>query len=337
MATHNISLSIIVPVYNVEHYLEKCILSLIDQDLNKSDYEIIAVNDGSTDNSLAKLQGLKEVYNDNVNLKIISQENQGLSGARNSGLKVANGDYIIFVDSDDILLPSTIKSLVETSQKNQLDILEFGASGITETGQITFTQTASSNGKVLNGKSYIENISYMGSACNKVYSLNFLNTHKLRFMPRVYIEDIEFNTRAVYKCERIMATDMVGAHFLQREGSITRTKNFNKSKKMIYDIFTVLSSINNFALTEVPENSKAYIVLKRRVSSLVATMLKRVLKETTDFNICEDILNKLEDSNLYPTKHKPLDSSKALFMSYANNKALFRLSCKLFCKLNTRK
>jgi len=330
------SLSIIVPVYNVENYLEKCINSLVNQDLVEGEYEIIAVNDGSTDSSLSILERLKKETKD-VFINIITQENKGLSEARNTGLKIANGAYIIFVDSDDILLPNTVKQLVNTCKTNNLDMLEFGACGITESDKITFTATASSNNKVLNGEEYIGSISYLGSACNKVYKLNFLNENNLRFMPDVYIEDIEFNTRAVYKCERIMATDIVVAHFLQREGSITRTKNFNKSKKMIYDIFTVLSSINDFTDKAVTKSSKAYIVLKRRVASLVATMLIRVLKETKDPEIKKDIISKLENSGLYPTKYKPLTTSKKLFMLFANRKSLFSFACNTMCKMNKNK
>src|SRR5690606_23371492 len=94
-------LSIIVPIYNVQDYLKTCIDSLFNQDLLISDYEVIAVNDGSTDASLAILESLKKTYN---SINIITQNNQGLSGARNTGIKHAIGTYILFVDSDDYIL-----------------------------------------------------------------------------------------------------------------------------------------------------------------------------------------------------------------------------------------
>lgn len=336
MNKQSISVSIIVPVYNVEAYLKKCISSLVDQDLPKDDYEIIAVNDGSTDNSLIILENLKKEYSD-ILINIVSQENKGLSEARNTGLKSANGLYIIFVDSDDILLPNTLREVINLCKENNLDVLEFGASGVTDSGSVTFTAKTNSNNKVLSGEDYIATISYLGSACNKVYNLNFLNKNKLRFMPNVFIEDIEFNTRAVYKCDRIMATDLVIAHFLQRKGSITRTKNFSKSKKMIYDIFIVLNSINEFTNKEVTKNSKTFEALKIRVSSLIATMLIRVLKETKDNKIAKDILLKLESLDLYPTKHVPKELSKRFFLLFANNKPLFTFSCNIMCMINKMK
>jgi len=128
-------LSIIVPVFNVEKFLEKCILSLVNQDIDCHVYEIIAINDGSTDSSSIILENLKQKIS---NLIIINQENKGLSGARNTGFNAAQGDYIICVDSDDYLLPNTLKHLLYLVKKNNLDILEFAALGVDENQQIKY-------------------------------------------------------------------------------------------------------------------------------------------------------------------------------------------------------
>jgi len=324
-------LSIVVPVYNVEEYLEICIDSLLVQDLKIEEYEIIAVNDGSTDTSLEVLEALRKKHK---NIRIISQENQGLSGARNTGLENARGLYVLFVDSDDTLLPNTIKSLINLAEKNKLDILEFGAAGVLNNGDTVYEATSSSNNAVLSGPEYIKNISYISSACNKLYNLNYLNTNKLRFLERVYIEDIEFNTRAIFLCKKIMAIDTIIAHFLQRPGSITRSKSFEKNKKMIYDIYTVLNVINDFTETTVTKRSPAYIPLKKRVSSLVATLLLRVLKETKDYKIKTTIISKLKDKNLYPTKYETETVDKERFMLFANTEFLFSLTTYIFTLIN---
>ncbi|HJS00822.1 MAG TPA: glycosyltransferase, partial [Flavobacterium sp.] len=101
-------LSIIVPVYNVENYLRRCLNSLLDQDLCLDDYEIIIVNDGSTDSSLRIAQ---EYGNKFSSIKIISQENQGLSEARNVGIRNALGQYIYFIDSDDFIQKKIFNSI----------------------------------------------------------------------------------------------------------------------------------------------------------------------------------------------------------------------------------
>ncbi|MEM8937768.1 MAG: glycosyltransferase [Bacteroidota bacterium] len=323
-------LSVIIPVYNVQDYISKCIESVSKLKFSVDEYEILAINDGATDNSPKILDESLTTYS---NLKIITQENQGLSGARNTGIKNAKGEYIIFVDADDILVSSEIGALIDKCVNKNLDILEFGAEGVMEDGKIVYQAIGSTNGEVLNGESYLHSIKYMGSACNKIYKTSFLRKHSLLFMPRVYIEDIEFNTRAVYFAERVLAVETVGAQFLQRQGSITRSSNYNKVKKMIYDIFKVLKSINHFNETVIGKESKAYIPMKRRVSSLIATMLLRAFKEVPDDTIAKDILIQLKQEKLYPAKFKADDSKKQLFLSFANKEWFFLNATKLVTNL----
>jgi len=324
-------LSIIVPVFNVEKFLEKCILSLVNQDIDCHVYEIIAINDGSTDSSSIILENLKQKIS---NLIIINQENKGLSGARNTGFNAAQGDYIICVDSDDYLLPNTLKHLLYLVKKNNLDILEFAALGVDENQQIKYKASNSSQEQIYAGTKYLAKITYMSSACNKVYNRKFLNYHKLRFMEGVYIEDIEFNTRAVFMAEKIMATDYVAAHFLQREGSITRTVNFGKKKKMIYDIQTVLLSINSFAECKITPNSVAYLPIKKRVSSLMATMFLRVMKDCKSINTFKEIVINLKKHHLYPAKYPAETKMKQLFLIISNNYWLMYAFTSFFCLFN---
>lgn len=328
------NLSVIVPVYNVAGYLKKCIESIYIQDLEIDSYEVIAVNDGSTDTSLEVLNELRQKYH---TLNIVSQENQGLSGARNTGLEYAKGKYILFVDSDDTILPNILSELVKLSDLNKLDMLEFGAAGISEDNKITYKAQATTNSKVLTGEEYLHQINYINSACNKFYNLDFLNKHHLRFMPNVYIEDIEFNTQAVFYSKRIMAIDTIMAHFLQRDGSITRTVNFSKTKKMVYDIYTVLKSIDTFNEEKVTANSVAYIPLKKRVSNLVATMLLRAFKDTPDSQIAKDLITKLKKDNLYPIVYSPSSSSKKLFSKFINIEWLFLVVTKIISKIKGNK
>ena len=122
-------LSIVVPVYNVKQYLPKCLESLLDQDLGKDEYEIVLVDDGSTDESgeICDEFALKE-----GNVKVIHQKNQGLSVARNVGTQVAEGKYIQYVDSDDYLHPDVLKGLVSLMEEHRLDVLRFGFRRVSE-------------------------------------------------------------------------------------------------------------------------------------------------------------------------------------------------------------
>jgi glycosyltransferase involved in cell wall biosynthesis len=116
-------LSIVIPVYNSSNYLDDCLGSLLDQDLNKDKYEIICVNDGSTDNSLDILKLYAEKHQ---NIKVINQENKGHSTARNVGLKAAKGKYVWFVDSDDFIDGNSLSTIISYMEKNDIDFLTIG-------------------------------------------------------------------------------------------------------------------------------------------------------------------------------------------------------------------
>lgn len=110
--------SVVIPVYNVENYLEECLDSILNQGLDYSEYEIICVNDGSTDSSLDILKKYKEKYE---NIKIVCQENSGLSQTRNTGINNAEGEYLLFIDSDDKLEENSLSYIYEKCKINELD------------------------------------------------------------------------------------------------------------------------------------------------------------------------------------------------------------------------
>ena len=123
MKVSTIKFSFIVPVYNVEKYLSRCLDSLLTQ--NYQNFEIICINDGSPDNSINILQMYQKKHN---NIFIINQENKGLGGARNTGLKYASGDYIWFIDSDDWIEPTSLYLLNNyISQEGSKDMILFNA------------------------------------------------------------------------------------------------------------------------------------------------------------------------------------------------------------------
>ena len=114
--------SIIIPIYNVEQYIEECLLSAMRQTLKE--IEIICVNDGSTDDSM----GIVRKYaREDPRIRIVEKENGGLSSARNAGMDAAKGEYILFLDSDDWILPETLEEIYDSAVKNDLDNVYFNA------------------------------------------------------------------------------------------------------------------------------------------------------------------------------------------------------------------
>lgn len=240
-------LSIIVPIYNVAPYLRKCVDSLLAQDI--SDYEIILVDDGSTDDSgtiadelLAYPQPLPK--GKGVLMKVIHQENAGLSAARNSGVKVAQGDYIMFVDSDDYLQPNVLGALMEHVERDNLDVLRFNYQNVNEQYEVFLPfkdakRDVDYSEDVVDGETFLNK--RLGPAC---YAVMFVVHREIvlqeQFTPNIYFEDTDWTPRMLIKANRVASTSMVVYNYLWRQGSITLPTEPQKREKVLRDKMSLL-------------------------------------------------------------------------------------------------
>lgn len=286
-------LSIIIPMYNVENYIEKCVGSILTQNVD-FEFEIIMVNDGSTDSSLEKA---KKLASKNSNINVISQQNKGLGGARNTGITNASGKYLLFLDADDIIAEDSLRKLATIATVNNLDILEFAVKGITEEGSIVYSFSSKTD-DVMSGITYCNSVKYMNSACNKLYKRDFLIEHNLFFLEKIYIEDFEFNTRAFALAQRILATDILGAHFLQSNNSITRNTNVEKRNKMIQDIKKVITIINKKFL-ESKKHTEFYNFYLEKLNFLTATLFYKMLENGVSYKDMISLKNEMQQQNIF--------------------------------------
>ena len=242
--TSNVKVSVIVPVYNVEKYLKDCLNSVINQTLE--DIEIICVNDGSTDNSLAILEDYAEK---DSRIKIINQKNKGLSGARNTGMKHVQGEYILFLDSDDWLNDDALFELYWSHLYDNLDMLFFqtvdyyeedGRYELNQFGGMTAIDD-SFEGKIFNYKDVAPIIFKMPhSAFNKLYSTSFLQRINASFPEGINYEDLAFFYDVFLKAEKVSILKKELLFYRIRENSIS-TSGGEKS----FDIFKSLKLVNN--------------------------------------------------------------------------------------------
>ena len=260
-------LSIIVPIYNVASYLRKCVDSLLVQDI--SDYEIILVDDGSTDDSGAiadeivrEAMGKRQWAMDNETnrqspiannptLRVIHQENAGLSAARNTGISLATGKYILFVDSDDYLQPNTLGALLEQAERDNLDVLRFRYQNVKESGEAFAPYKDMTN---YNDYSVIptDGLTFlnerMGTQC---YAWQFLVSLEIvrqeMFTPGIYFEDTDWTPRMLLRAKSVASTDLIIYNYLWREGSITLSqKDTTKMRKQLNDKINLLSKLNQW-------------------------------------------------------------------------------------------
>lgn len=323
-------LSVVIPIYNVEKYIKKCVYSLLDNDLSLSDFEIIIVDDESPDSSLLIAQEISKTV---PNIKIISQKNKGLGGARNTGIKCAQGDYLLFLDSDDWYLHNTLKKIISFVDNNDVEILEFAAQGITSDGNVAYHISNTTKNQVLSGVTYYNQIRYMNSACNKLYKRSFILENDLFFLEKIYIEDFEFNTRAFLKAKKVMAIDFLVAQFLQSNDSITRNNDESKKDKVVNDFVHIIQITRDLYLQEKSKNNDIIIesYFEERLSFLVATLFYQLIKYKVSFDKIQKIKNELVDKKLFFVNHKIHDKRKDLFRKIMlKNFILFRFSSLFF-------
>lgn len=221
--------SIVLPVYNVEKYLVECIESAINQTLN--DIEIVAVNDGSTDNSLQILKEYEKKYDF---IKVVSQENKGLSGARNTGLRESNGEYVYFLDSDDYIELEAMEYCYNIASKNDLDIITFDAKSFADKdykGKMLIENYKRDNkleSKVMTGTEFYnyskERRGYTTPIWLNFYRREFLTKNKIEFYEGIIHEDELHTMRSYILAEKIMYIPKLFFNRRVRNNSIMTTK-----------------------------------------------------------------------------------------------------------------
>lgn len=292
-------LSIIVPVYNVADYLPKCLDSLLAQDFPQNEYEIIVVNDGSTDNSGEIAQQYADKY---ANITLVNQANQGLSGARNTGIKQAKGDYIQFVDSDDYLEENVLGGLMKQVEDDDLDVLRFNYENVNENSEIINPNKdpkhfVDFSNEVVDGLTFLNN--KLGPACYAVQFIikkELLIDNDIIFKSGIYFEDVEWTPRMLLKVGRVASTGAVVYYYLVREGSITKAVNKDKQRKVLEDKILLIQSMKE----QYCQNTNAIWYL----SMIAGTVLSTIGYIATNFyDEHSAYLSKIKELKVYPLSY----------------------------------
>ncbi len=235
MDNNNCLISIIVPVYKVEKELDRCVESLVAQ--TYPDIEIILIDDGSPD---ACPQLCDEWKRKDPRIKVIHKTNAGLSSARNTGLKIANGQYIMYVDSDDYIEKDSCEYLIGYMDYN-VDIVVGVCKEIRINGVRYHKHTNLEIGKAYSAKEYIiksiEANEWYAPAQFNLYSKKFLFENNLFFKEGYIFEDMEILPRLFLQARKIVYSGYIFYNYVIRSGSITTSAINEQSKKISVDIF----------------------------------------------------------------------------------------------------
>lgn len=239
-------LSIIVPVYNVDKYVSKCLDSLLNQDIPKNEYEIIIINDGSTDGSATIVESYIQQH---TNLKLFSQKNKGLGAARNAGISHSIGKFIQFIDSDDYLESNVLQSLVNKMELENLDILRFNYQNVNEQYRVfqpnrtkkTFVDYSDC---ITDGHKFLtERLGYACYAWQFMIRAELLLTSRNQFKQGIYFEDTEWTPRILVLAKRVSSTKVIVYNYLIRKGSIMQSIDDSKKRKLIHDKLFLLDEL----------------------------------------------------------------------------------------------
>jgi len=306
--------SLIIPVYNVENYIEKCLNSVVNQTLK--DMEVIIVNDGSKDLSKQKIQKYLEKY---PWIKYLEKENGGLSDARNYGMPYATGKYIAFLDSDDYVEETMYEEMYNIAEKENADMVdcdfvwEYPNRKRKDIGEIYKTK-----------KEMIEKCRVV--AWNKIIKREILEKTKIKFPVGLRYEDMEFFYKLVPYINKVSFIKKCFVHYVQRENSIANTQNV-RTKEIFIILDNVISYYKEKGLYDEYRDELEYIYVKfllcsslKRISKIAEKKeRKQAQKETWD-----NINKKFPDWRKNPILKKK--NLKNLYIK-SNNKVTFKIYC----------
>ena len=224
--------SVIIPVYQVEKYLDKCIASVVNQ--TYTNLEIILVDDGSSDNCPAICDRWQAK---DSRIKVIHQENGGLSHARNEGLKIATGEFIGFVDSDDWIEPNMVELLLMALLETDAEIAVGGIKAFTEASEaIVYTQSKSTESKIYSTEEALKRLLLLkGFMCsgvwNKLYKRAVLSD--VNFPEGKLHEDVLWTTQVIGNSQKVVCINNKLYHYLQRPDSLSHDDR--QKVRRVYD------------------------------------------------------------------------------------------------------
>lgn len=272
--------SIIIPVYNVEKYIKRCLDSVFNQTFK--DYEVIVVNDGTEDKSMELIKDYP--------VKIINQKNKGLSAARNAGVKKATGEYLIFIDSDDWIEEELLKELNE-SLTNLPDLVRFQIQEVFEDNTKKKYLEQPFNGK--SGEeafSLITKYHFVENAWCYAIKREYYLKQKFEFTVGTIHEDFGLIPLVIIKAKTVNSISYIGYNYFQRQGSIMNTKNYEKTVKKVSDMFYHY----NYLIEEIEKTKLKSEIFKSFISnSMILKICQLEKKEYIEYK------NKLKKVKIY--------------------------------------
>lgn len=273
-------LSIIIPMYNASQHIERCINSIYHQGLNVNEFEVIVINDGSTDNSL---EIVKDYFTSYKNIRFFSQKNSGQGAARNLGIKHATGEYILFLDSDDFLLPQSINKILAIVKHVSCDVINFLMEVELPTGNVKESYLYHYDyDKIYSGKELLLRTGInIGSACSSLYKRSFILRNNIFFPVDMKHEDVFFSYQIYTFASRVIFTKTHAYYYCWHPDSTDRKKSYE-----------------NLKLLQLSDISQAYYLNKLSLDKRVNKELREHLKKISNSTLMSLFWSILRNSSV---------------------------------------
>jgi glycosyltransferase involved in cell wall biosynthesis len=300
-------LSIIIPLYNAEKYICRCIESCFRQGLNETDFEVIVVNDGSPDNSLQLADDVKERGN-YKNVIIVDKLNEGVGATRNRGLGLARGEYVAFLDSDDYYLDNSLLPLLTLVRDYNLDILYFRTKMLAEWDDNWSKEDRGyqvEKNKILSGEEAFYEGFEPSSMCCCFFRRNIVKKHCIRFSSIKNGEDAEFCYQITAYAGRVMfVNEAPYIYFLHHHSELEQKARSNVQK--IYDSFSVAQTLCSLSCDLKTQGrsrlSKFILLMSSRVRFGALHEFWKNRKTFQQSGQLKDILDHIEQKGYFPLK-----------------------------------
>lgn len=312
-----IHLSIIIPMYNVEEYIERCILSIVEQPVYpERNYELIVINDGSTDRSSNIIKELQKTY---PFIQLINQENGGLSAARNTGLDHAKGEFIFFIDADDYIEPDTLHPLLNTITKQNPDIILFGVSKTYQDKRKKALKShlpTSAPLQSIKVDEYINDYTILSAAWQGLFKRRLIERHNIRMPKGRFAEDDDFCIKFFSVAESLYYIPLQVYNYYQRSGSISNNDDTPHNNKVISDRIEIFKQLNIYIQTFTGNRRYG---LERKLDFLALDIIRLLIRYSCSKETIKDSLNELKLQGFYPLRKKKYNTKYNFFKNLFDN------------------
>jgi glycosyltransferase involved in cell wall biosynthesis len=291
-------LTLVIPVYNTASFVKKCLESILGQGAPARDYEIIVVDDGSTDGSATVVAAYANAGGD---LRIVSQQNSGLGAARNTGLANARGAYIWFIDSDDYLVDGALPKILELLERERPDVVALDYTCADEAGSpiLWIRDRFETLGRAkLRGCEFFELNYRLTYAWLYVFRTALLKDNRIAFRPRINMQDAEMLPRALIHAEQVFSANLAAYVYVKRSESFINSTSHAVRERYFASVIEVRNSLLEFAKTVNQAAMSAG--LRKKLNVIEEILFMSLVYDALDASRRRSRVQKLIEVGVYP-------------------------------------